>query len=95
MLSAVLPFYDDDQYAMGNRIRKAEYKFGADSWNGISTEAKDLISKLLVANPSKRLTINQVFEHHWISSQIDILEKLYARVNKIEPKIPIASQKKY
>ena len=34
----------------------------------VSTEAKDLISRLLRKSPSDRLTLDQVLEHPWITN---------------------------
>ncbi|XP_015190463.1 PREDICTED: aurora kinase C-like [Polistes dominula] len=44
------------------RIKKANYKFP----NFVSEGARDLISKLLVINPEKRLSLEDVLTHPWI-----------------------------
>jgi calcium/calmodulin-dependent protein kinase I len=36
-------------------------------WDEVSTEAKDLIMKLLVVDPEKRLTVEGVLEHPWMN----------------------------
>lgn len=38
-------------------------------WSAVSDSAKDLISKLLVVDPKKRLTAEQVLEHPWVSGK--------------------------
>eukprot|EP01106_Pelomyxa_sp_JSP_P017681 TRINITY_DN741_c0_g1_i8.p1 TRINITY_DN741_c0_g1~~TRINITY_DN741_c0_g1_i8.p1 ORF type:complete len:105 (+),score=22.14 TRINITY_DN741_c0_g1_i8:114-428(+) len=37
-------------------------------WNTISAEAKDLISKILVIDPAKRLTLQQILAHPWMKT---------------------------
>ncbi|XP_078034832.1 aurora kinase C [Augochlora pura] len=44
------------------RIKKAQYKFP----DHVSEGARDLISKLLVVNPEKRLPLEDVLKHPWI-----------------------------
>ena len=43
-----------------------EYEFFEEDWEGISPEAKDLISKLLVVDPSKRLKASAALKHPWL-----------------------------
>lgn len=42
-----------------------------EEWEMISDDAKDLISKLIVKDPIKRLLPDEVFEHKWIFGTID------------------------
>lgn len=55
LLSGSPPFYDEDNFALFEKIKRCEYNFNAPSWSSISHEAKDFISKLLVADPNTRL----------------------------------------
>lgn len=41
-----------------------KYEFHPENWNEITEDAKDLIRKLLVVDPAKRLTAQQVGEIH-------------------------------
>ena len=38
-------------------------------WQTISSEAKDFVSKILVSDPQKRLTIEGILEHPWIHKE--------------------------
>lgn len=51
MIAGYLPFCDPDISSLYKKILVGNFKFPA--W--ISEEAKDLISKMLVVNPSKRI----------------------------------------
>ena len=43
-----------------------EKKFFLKEWGGISLEAKDLISNLLVRDATKRYTAEMVLRHQWL-----------------------------
>jgi serine/threonine protein kinase len=82
MLAGYLPFDDPNMNALFNRIERGEYRMA----KYFSPEAKDLISKLLVVDPAKRLTLEQIMEHGWFKVGWD--EKKIAelrRGGKIQP----------
>ncbi|KAI8049145.1 kinase-like domain-containing protein [Gilbertella persicaria] len=61
LLSGYLPFDDDNIRQLLNKVKVGKYKIP----DHISDEARDLITKILVINPSKRLTMKQVQSHPW------------------------------
>ncbi|CAH1801384.1 unnamed protein product [Owenia fusiformis] len=63
LLSGHPPFWHRKQMYMLRAIMEGKYKFGSPEWDDISDPPKDLISKLLVVNPKKRLTAKQALEH--------------------------------
>lgn len=48
------------------RIKRAPVTFDFAAWTHVSGDAKDLISKLLHKDPSKRLTADQLLVHPWV-----------------------------
>ena len=60
------PFYDNDNEALFEKIINGEYEFPSPYWDNISDGAKDLIKKLLVVNPSKRLSAEGILKHPWV-----------------------------
>ncbi len=50
-------------------IKKADYDFPSPQWDNISDMAKDLISRLLVVDPKKRLTAEEMLKHPWIMGE--------------------------
>lgn len=66
LLGGYLPFEDVDQLKEAAKIMKAKYQFDPAYWGAVSDDAKDLIKKLLLANPKKRLTVNQAIAHNWV-----------------------------
>jgi calcium/calmodulin-dependent protein kinase I len=61
------PFHEDDQKKLFRLIRKGKYSFDPEYWDHISSDAKDLISKLLTVDSSKRYTCAQALLHPWIN----------------------------
>jgi serine/threonine protein kinase len=55
-LSGFPPFYDEDNMALFDKIKKGKFDFPSPTWDHISQEAKDIILNLLVVDPSKRMS---------------------------------------
>ncbi|CEG67504.1 Putative CAMK/CAMKL protein kinase [Rhizopus microsporus] len=64
LLSGHLPFDDDNIRQLLNKVKMGKYKIP----DHVSDEAKDLIQRILVINPSKRLTMKQVQSHPWFTA---------------------------
>ncbi|XP_009793885.1 CBL-interacting serine/threonine-protein kinase 25-like [Nicotiana sylvestris] len=62
LLAGFLPFQHENMMKMYRKVFKAEYEFPP--W--FSPEAKKLISKLLVADPEKRISISAIMRVPWI-----------------------------
>ncbi|XP_060700416.1 calcium/calmodulin-dependent protein kinase type IV [Hemiscyllium ocellatum] len=67
LLCGFEPFYDErgDQY-MFKRILNCDYDFVSPWWDEVSLNAKDLVRKLIVLDPKKRLTTYQALQHPWV-----------------------------
>ncbi|XP_010526242.1 PREDICTED: CBL-interacting serine/threonine-protein kinase 16 [Tarenaya hassleriana] len=61
LLAGFLPFLDENVMAMYTKILKADFEFPP--W--FSPESKKLISKLLVSDPSKRISISEITRNSW------------------------------
>ncbi|XP_074603261.1 MAP kinase-activated protein kinase 2 [Brevipalpus obovatus] len=76
LLCGYPPFYSNHGLAispgMKKRIRAGEYDFPEEEWKNVSSDAKDLIKKLLKTDPNKRLTINEVMQHKWIGRHLEV-----------------------
>jgi serine/threonine protein kinase len=71
-----------------SQIISGKYVFHSPYWDSVSPEAKDLVSKLLVVDPSERITAKGVLAHPWLrtasskamsSDVVDRLRTLPAR----------------
>lgn len=69
LLSGVPPFWDESEQGIFEQVLKGELDFSSDPWPSISESAKDLVRKMLVRDPRKRLTAHQVLCHPWV--QVD------------------------
>jgi len=59
------PFMEERQRDLFCKIRLGEFEFKSKGWEGISQQAKDLISSLLVVDPGSRLSAKKALEHDW------------------------------
>lgn len=66
LLCGFPPFYDDNNKKLFAQIVNARYSFPDPYWTNISPLAKDLVSKLLVIDPKKRLTCDEILRHSWM-----------------------------
>ena len=63
MICGYLPFEDDDNEVLYDKICKGKFVIP----NHVSEKARDLLNKILVTDPKKRLTIYQIKHHPWFS----------------------------
>ncbi|XP_074279950.1 serine/threonine-protein kinase Aurora-3-like [Silene latifolia] len=69
-LFGVAPFEAESQRDTFTRILKVDLKFPSSP--AVSLEAKNLITRLLVKDSSKRLSLQQILEHPWIIKNADL-----------------------
>ena len=67
MLCGYPPFYAEENNELFQLIKECDYEFHEPYWDNISEDAKDLIKKLLVADPVKRLSAEEILKHPWIT----------------------------
>ena len=75
------PFLGKSDYLIFIKSTEAKYKFPDDI---VPPLAQDLISKLIVVDPSQRLTIEQIFDHPYLKE--DIIKLQYSRYPYFELK---------
>lgn len=66
LLSGMPPF---DVSSGLDSVADAKISFPQDKWWGISEEAKDLVRKLLMADPKKRISVKDACKHKWIMTE--------------------------
>ncbi|OWZ22298.1 CAMK/CAMKL protein kinase [Phytophthora megakarya] len=67
LLCGFPPFYDENNAALFQSIKSGVYDYPSPYWDCVSDSAKDLISRLLVVDPKKRFTAQQVLDHPWVA----------------------------
>ncbi|KAG5628627.1 hypothetical protein H5410_000344 [Solanum commersonii] len=66
LLSGVPPFWEETEQGIFEQVLKGELDFVSEPWPSISESAKDLVRKMLVRDPKKRLTAHEVLCHPWV-----------------------------
>ncbi|CAM9777421.1 unnamed protein product [Chrysoparadoxa australica] len=69
LLSGTHPFHESSLY---EQIRQALFSFAGPEWSAVSEAAKDLVTKLLMANPRDRLTASQALQHPFCSGKASL-----------------------
>ncbi|XP_024198003.2 calcium-dependent protein kinase 1-like, partial [Rosa chinensis] len=69
LLSGVPPFWAETEQGIFDQVLHGELDFSSDPWPSISDGAKDLVRRMLVRDPRKRLTAHEVLCHPWV--QVD------------------------
>ena len=74
LLCGFPPFYADSDALLFEKIKKGEYEFLRPYWDPISEDAKDLIRKMLIVDPKKRITCAEAMQHKWLKAETAKLE---------------------
>jgi len=70
ILSGCSPFSADEEELLLKQVAEAKYEFFENEWKNVSADAKDVITRLLVVDPAKRLTMPQLLEHPWVKESV-------------------------
>eukprot|EP01016_Furgasonia_blochmanni_P007864 TRINITY_DN13157_c0_g1_i1.p1 TRINITY_DN13157_c0_g1~~TRINITY_DN13157_c0_g1_i1.p1 ORF type:complete len:501 (+),score=92.62 TRINITY_DN13157_c0_g1_i1:154-1656(+) len=68
VLSGYVPFEGESDVELMKNIRHGVFFFDDMVWDNISNDAKDLITKLLVVNPKRRISAAEAMEHPWFTN---------------------------
>ncbi|GMJ09498.1 calcium-dependent protein kinase 20 [Hibiscus trionum] len=60
LLCGVPPFWDETEHGIFEQVLRGQPDFTAEPWPSISNSAKDLVRRMLVKDPKKRLTAYEV-----------------------------------
>lgn len=66
LLSGQAPFSSPSHPRLLRNIVAGRFSFDGPAWKRISSEAKDLIAKLLLVDPHQRLTASAALVHPWM-----------------------------
>lgn len=66
LLCGYPPFESQNEVDLKKEIMSSGVKFDADDWGNISTEAKDLVKKLLTIENKKRIKAEDLINHPWM-----------------------------
>ncbi|XP_020225353.1 calcium-dependent protein kinase 26 [Cajanus cajan] len=66
LLCGAPPFWGESEQEVFEEVLHGDLNFSSDPWSNISESAKDLVRKMLVKDPRKRITAHEVLRHPWI-----------------------------
>ncbi|PIN07467.1 Ca2+/calmodulin-dependent protein kinase, EF-Hand protein superfamily [Handroanthus impetiginosus] len=69
LLCGVPPFWGETEQEIFEEVLHGDIDLSSDPWPKISDSAKDLVKRMLLRDPIKRLTAHQVLCHPWV--QVD------------------------
>ncbi|KAH7661642.1 Non-specific serine/threonine protein kinase protein [Dioscorea alata] len=69
LLSGVPPFWAETEQGIFEEVLNGSLDFESDPWPSISESAKDLVRRMLIRDPKRRLTAHEVLCHPWV--QVD------------------------
>ncbi|KAJ7952234.1 putative Calcium-dependent protein kinase [Quillaja saponaria] len=75
LLSGVPPFWAENEQGIFDAIFHGHVDFSSDPWPSISSSAKDLVKKMLRADPKDRLSAVKVLNHPWMKEDGDASDK--------------------
>ncbi|KAI3791616.1 hypothetical protein L2E82_05474 [Cichorium intybus] len=67
LLCGVPPFWGESENDIFEEVLGGKLDFSSDPWPNISESAKDLVRKMLIRDPKRRITAHGVLCHPWIS----------------------------
>ncbi|XP_045844257.1 myosin light chain kinase 3 [Meles meles] len=68
LLSGLSPFLGETDAETMNFIVNCSWDFDADTFEGLSEEAKDFVSRLLIKEKSCRMSATQCLKHEWLNN---------------------------
>jgi serine/threonine-protein kinase Chk2 len=85
LLSGEPPFDEDNDFQLSlfEQIEKGIYHFPPSIWKDISPLAQDLVRRLLIVDPSQRLTATETLQHPWLQNETSSIPKIV--LDKAQP----------
>ncbi|XP_057478166.1 calcium-dependent protein kinase 1-like [Actinidia eriantha] len=75
LLSGVPPFWGENEQGIFDAILRGNLDFASAPWPSISSSAKDVVKKMLRADPRERISAVDVLNHPWMREDGDAPDK--------------------
>lgn len=62
------PFQSKSNREVLEKTARGAYRMDGEEWDDISDDAKDLVRRMLIVDPSQRITTTEILNHPWIKS---------------------------
>lgn len=93
LLSGTPPFYEEDNFALFEQIKACKYDFEVETWQNVSEEAKDFVSKILVADPKTRMHCEDMLSHPWMNLDLSQKGKLTVAKSALSKYVSVRKDK--
>eukprot|EP01016_Furgasonia_blochmanni_P033969 TRINITY_DN3613_c0_g1_i20.p1 TRINITY_DN3613_c0_g1~~TRINITY_DN3613_c0_g1_i20.p1 ORF type:complete len:533 (+),score=67.85 TRINITY_DN3613_c0_g1_i20:65-1663(+) len=90
ILSGSLLFPGHDFYDVFNKNKKCVIEFKDKYWNGVSRAARELVTKMLEVDPTKRISAEDVVNNEWVRYHTDERRSQKSLINVPEIKTSVA-----
>lgn len=65
------PFDGNDDREIVKSVKQGKYSLSGPEWRSISTDAIDLIKKMLTYDPVHRIAADEALKHNWIRNKVN------------------------
>ncbi|XP_067145351.1 LOW QUALITY PROTEIN: obscurin-like [Centruroides vittatus] len=69
LLSGISPFLAENDMETLKKVQQGKINFFPDAFTGVSDDAKDFMSKLLVFDPNERMEVKVALQHRWLTGE--------------------------
>ncbi|KAL8179763.1 UNVERIFIED_CONTAM: Myosin light chain kinase 2, skeletal/cardiac muscle [Gekko kuhli] len=80
LLSGLSPFLGDNDTETLNNVLASNWYFDEEAFEGISEEARDFVSHLIIKEKSKRMNAAQSLQHPWLNNLADKAKRVNRRL---------------
>jgi serine/threonine protein kinase len=70
LLAGYPPWVEDIEVPVEDQIIAGDYEFHSPEWDDVSATAKDWIRRLLVLDPTKRMTVSEALQHPFLKLSV-------------------------
>jgi len=84
LLCGYPPFYSEDDDEVFDQILEGKFEYPSPHWDSVSASAKDLINKLLVLDPKKRMTAADALKHPWVKGHEVSADTLSSAITELK-----------
>jgi len=70
LLAGYPPWVEDIEVPVEDQIIAGDYEFHSPEWDDVSSTAKDWIRRLLVLDPTKRMTVSEALQHPFLKLSV-------------------------
>lgn len=104
LLCGLPPFWASNDGAVFEKVLMGKYDLESVPWQTISAGAKDVVKRVLVQDPAKRMTVEEILNHPWVREDGDAPEapmdeavlsriRQFSAVNKFKKLVAMAMAK--